>query len=319
MIVRRFSAAHARAAECTSRRVTTGSSRLRIPPATSRMPWTSPSKRSRPCASNSAHSPAGKPRLRLNTLQNDNRDLPGGVLLIADKGGHRFGLGVEQPLALGASGNNSLGLEAFDTHLDRRRRVSLEVVVPGGMFRRSVLRRDYNDSIAILGIHQRSGKGTAALRAGRSQKQERRAHERAAENLAAVGAKLFDQFTVEFAHCLLVELRHGGLLFSGKLCLIVNPVWQFISDLNLGPFVVAWQRLFVSVRRLQDEVFAVTLRDDLQSAWKARVGESRAHRCTGMAAQVERIGEHDGAERVLESLAVGLAARARRGGTGDRW
>src|ERR1017187_3950019 len=190
MIVRRFSAAHARAAECTSRRVTTGSSRLRIPSATSSRPWTSPSKRSRPCASNSAHSPAGKPRLRLNTLQNDNRDLPGGVLLIADKGGHRFGLGVEQPL--GASGNNSLGLEAFDTHLDRRRRVSLEVVVPGGMFRRSGLRRDYNDSIAILGVHQRSGKGTAALRAGRSQKKERRAHERAAENLAAVGAKLLD-------------------------------------------------------------------------------------------------------------------------------
>src|ERR1035441_5646464 len=142
MIVRRFSAAHARAAECTSRRVTTGSSRPRIPSATSSRPWTSPSKRSRPCASNSAHSPSRKHRLRLNMLQNDNRDLPGGVLLVADKGGHRFGLGVE--------------------------------------------------------------------------------------HLAAVGAKLLDQFTVEFAHCLLVELRHGGLLFSGKLCLIVNPVWQFI-------------------------------------------------------------------------------------------
>src|ERR1019366_3336275 len=82
----------------------------RIPSATSSRPWTSPSKRSRPCASNSAHSPPRKHRLRLNTLQNDNRDLPGGVLLVADKGGHRFGLGVEQPLALGASGNNSLGL-----------------------------------------------------------------------------------------------------------------------------------------------------------------------------------------------------------------
>ena len=59
-IAPRFSVAHARAAECTSRRVTTGSSRLRIPSATSSRPWTSPSEHSRPCASNSAHSPRGQ-------------------------------------------------------------------------------------------------------------------------------------------------------------------------------------------------------------------------------------------------------------------
>src|SRR5208282_3063790 len=242
MIARRFSVAHARAAECTSRRVTTGSSRLRIPSATSSRPWTSPSEHSRPCASNSAHSRARKHRLRPHALQNDDRDLTGGVLLVAGKGGHRFGLGVEQTLAFGILGNGGLGLEFFFADLDRRGRMSLEVVVPGGMFRRSGLRRDYNDSIAILGVHQRSGKGTAALRAGGGQQKERSAHERAAENLAAVGAKLLDQFTVEFAHCLLVELRHGGLLFSGKLCLIVNPVWQLMPEFNLGPFVVPQAR-----------------------------------------------------------------------------
>src|ERR1017187_4246968 len=85
-----------------------------------------------------------------------------------------------------------------------------------------------------------------------------------------------------------------------------DPTSELMPDLNLGPFVVPWARLLVRVRRLQDKVLAVTLGNDLQSAWKAGVGESGAHGCAGMAAHVERIGEHDGVQRVLERLAIDL-------------
>src|ERR1700685_272429 len=75
---------------------------------------------------------------------------------------------------------------------------------------------------------------------------------------------------------------------------------------NLWPFVVPRARLFVRIGRLQHQVFAMTLGDDLQSAWQARVSEARAHRRAGMAAHVERIGEDHGVERMLERLAVDL-------------
>src|ERR1019366_5566832 len=61
-----------------------------------------------------------------------------------------------------------------------------------------------------------------------------------------------------------------------------DPTSELMPDLNLGPFVVPWARLLVRVRRLQDKVLAVTLGNDLQSAWKAGVGESGAHGCAGL-------------------------------------
>src|SRR6266849_10743038 len=77
-------------------------------------------------------------------------------------------------------------------------------------------------------------------------------------------------------------------------------------NLNLGPLVVSRTCLLVRIRRLQDKVIAMALRNDLQSARQARIGESGAHGSSRMAAQVERIGKHDGSERVLERLAIDL-------------
>src|SRR5579862_9924135 len=217
-------------------------------------------------------------------------------LLVIVEGRHYLGLRVKQALAFRILCDISLGLEFFGADLERNGRMSLKVVVPGRMRREAAFRRDNYDTVAVLGVHQRRGEGLAALRTGGRQQQQRRVDEGAADSFAAVGAKFLDQAFIELLHRFFVELGHGGLLTALS--------WEYARpsadpSLDLGPLVVPWARLLVRVRRLQHQVFAVTLGDDLQAAWQTRIRQACAHRRRRMPAHVERIGEDDSVERML--------------------
>src|SRR5208282_5872628 len=105
-------------------------------------------------ASAAADPSSDKERLG-DALQHYHRDLARRRFLIFVERGHQFGLRVEQALSLRVLGDNGLGLELFLADFDRRRRMRFQVVVPRRMLWKSALRRDDDDSIAVLGIHER--------------------------------------------------------------------------------------------------------------------------------------------------------------------
>ena len=59
----------------------------------------------------------------VHAREHDDRDLPGGLLLILGKIRHLFGLAIEQPLALLARRHHSPDLKAFVSQFDRCYRV----------------------------------------------------------------------------------------------------------------------------------------------------------------------------------------------------
>ena len=59
----------------------------------------------------------------VHAREHDDRDLPGGLLLILGKIRHLFGLAIEQPLALLARRHRGPDLKAFVSQFDRCYRV----------------------------------------------------------------------------------------------------------------------------------------------------------------------------------------------------
>src|SRR5208282_616213 len=144
-------------------------------------------------------------------LEDDNRDLARGLLLIFLEEWHLRRLLVEQALALRAGSDGGLGLETFGANLEGGSRMGQEIVVPGRIFRRARLGSDNHDPVAIARVDQRVRVSLAAPGAGSDKQQHRSAGELAAD-LAGIRSELLDHFEIEFVHV------HDVFLRSDEAC-----------------------------------------------------------------------------------------------------
>ena len=99
---------------------------------------------------------SASPLARLpDPLQNDQRDLPFGLLLVSCKIGHLGGLGIVEPLPFFPCRRPGSGGKAFGANLDCHLWVCHQVMIPVGMGVSTPFGGDDNDAVAVGGVVER--------------------------------------------------------------------------------------------------------------------------------------------------------------------
>src|SRR5207249_10828359 len=93
------------------------------------------------------------PRCLVDALENYDRYLPGGLLLILGKNRHLCGLAIEQPLALLTGRHRRPDPKAFAAQFDRRPGLRNEVVRRRWILGASRDRGEHEKAIVICGVH----------------------------------------------------------------------------------------------------------------------------------------------------------------------
>jgi hypothetical protein len=109
---------------------------------------------------------------------------------------------VEQTIALIAMNLSGACLELLGADFDWHYRVWAEVVIPRRIMRAACERRDYDDSVTVLGVHQRASQGSPGLGASRGQQHHRHPLHLPADD-TAIAAEFFDHALVE-----VIKFRH---------------------------------------------------------------------------------------------------------------
>src|ERR1022692_1691566 len=138
-------------------------------------------------------------------LENDDRDLATGLLLVVGEARDGCLLLGPDPLPLVAAGHPGSEIERLGPDLGPHRGIGDQVVVPGRMRVGAGLRAEYSEAARYRQVHHRVYPLLAALGAHCVQQQQRRTLERAADP-AVLSPELGNDLAVK-----VVDLRHVAL------------------------------------------------------------------------------------------------------------